>query len=90
MARVLYKKPQLLILDEATAAMDRNTEQFTINLLQKVKKECAIFFISHRLNMLKNIADNIYILENKTISTSGNHSELMETENFYSEYWDVV
>jgi ABC-type bacteriocin/lantibiotic exporter with double-glycine peptidase domain len=90
LARALYKKPQLLILDEATAAMDRNTEQFTINLLQKVKKECAIFFISHRLNMLKNIADTIYILENKTISTSGNHSELMETENFYSEYWEVV
>jgi ABC-type bacteriocin/lantibiotic exporter with double-glycine peptidase domain len=90
LARALYKKPQLLILDEATAAMDRNTEQFTINLLQKVKKECAIFFISHRLNMLKNIADTIYILENKTISTSGNHSELMETENFYSNYWEVV
>jgi ABC-type bacteriocin/lantibiotic exporter with double-glycine peptidase domain len=90
LARALYKKPQLLILDEATAAMDRNTEQFTINILQKVKKECAIFFISHRLNMLKNIADTIYILENKTISASGNHSELMETENFYSEYWEAV
>lgn len=90
LARALYKKPQLLILDEATAAMDRNTEQFTINILQKVKKECAIFFISHRLNMLKNIADTIYILENKTISTSGNHSKLMETENFYSEYWETV
>jgi ABC-type bacteriocin/lantibiotic exporter with double-glycine peptidase domain len=88
LARALYKKPQLLILDEATAAMDRNTEQFTINLLQKVKKECAIFFISHRLNMLKNIADTIYIIENKTISISGNHSELMLTENFYSIYWD--
>lgn len=88
LARALYKKPQLLILDEATAAMDRNTEQFTLTLLQKIKKECAIFFISHRLNMLKNIADTIYILENKTISISGNHSKLMETENFYSEYWE--
>jgi ABC-type bacteriocin/lantibiotic exporter with double-glycine peptidase domain len=89
LARALYKKPQLLILDEATAAMDRNTEQFTINLLQKVKKECAIFFISHRLNMLKNIADTIYILEDKTVSISGNHLELMETKNFYSEYWET-
>lgn len=86
-ARALYKKPQLLILDEATAAMDRNTEQFTINLLQKIKKDCAVFFISHRLNMLKNIADTICILENKTISVSGNHQKLMETDNFYSEYW---
>ncbi|WP_369752767.1 peptidase domain-containing ABC transporter [Flavobacterium sp. WC2409] len=88
LARALYKKPQLLILDEATAAMDRNTEQFTINLLQKIKKDCAVFFISHRLNRLKNIADNIYILENKSISVSGNHPELMETENFYSAYWN--
>lgn len=87
LARALYKKPQFLILDEATAAMDRNTEQFTIDLLQKVKKDCAVFFISHRLNMLKNIADTIYILENKTISVSGNHQKLMETDNFYSEYW---
>jgi ABC-type bacteriocin/lantibiotic exporter with double-glycine peptidase domain len=90
LARALYKKPQLLILDEATAAMDKNTEQFTINILQKVKKECAIFFISHRLNMLKNIADTIYILENKTISTSGNHLKLMETENFYSIFWETA
>jgi ABC-type bacteriocin/lantibiotic exporter with double-glycine peptidase domain len=88
LARALYKKPQLLILDEATAAMDRNTEQFVISLLQKVKKECAVFFISHRLSMLKNIADTIYILENKTISASGDHLELMETENFYSAYWN--
>jgi ATP-binding cassette subfamily B protein len=87
LARALYKKPQFLILDEATSAMDRNTEQFTINLLQKVKKDCAVFFISHRLNMLKNIADTIYILENNTISTSGNHYQLMETNNFYSDYW---
>jgi ATP-binding cassette subfamily B protein len=67
--------------------MDRNTEKFTIDLLQKVKKDCAVFFISHRLNMLKNIADIIYILENKSISISGNHQKLMETNNFYSEYW---
>jgi ATP-binding cassette subfamily B protein len=87
LARVLYKKPQLLILDEATAAMDRNTENFTLELLQKIKSNCAIFFISHRLNTLKNIADTIYILENKTIETSGNHEKLMETDNFYSEYW---
>jgi ABC-type bacteriocin/lantibiotic exporter with double-glycine peptidase domain len=88
LARALYKKPQLLILDEATAAMDRNTEQFTIDLLQKVKENCGIFFISHRLNMLKNIADTIYILENKTISISGNHDELLQTNNFYSDYWN--
>lgn len=88
LARALYKKPQFLILDEATSAMDRNTENFTMRLLQKIKPNCAILFISHRLNKLKNIADIIYILENKTISKFGNHQQLMESRNFYSEYWE--
>ncbi len=87
MARVLYKKPQLLILDEATAAMDRNTEKFTMNLLSMLKKDIAVLFISHRLHTLKNNADKIYIIENNTISNTGNHTELLNTTNFYSEYW---
>lgn len=87
LARVLYKKPQFLILDEATAAMDRNTENFSIRLFEKIKPNCAIFFISHRLNALKKIADVIYVLDNKTITHCGSHNELMETNNFYSDYW---
>ena len=87
LARVLYKKPQFLILDEATSAMDRNTENFTMNLFEKIKPNCAIFFISHRLNALRNIADLIYVLDNKTISHFGSHNELMQSDNFYSEYW---
>jgi len=87
LARVLYKKPQFLILDEATSAMDRNTENFTMNLFEKIKPNCAIFFISHRLNALKNIADIIYVLDNKTITNFGSHKELMQSDNFYSDYW---
>ncbi|MEZ0183144.1 peptidase domain-containing ABC transporter [Flavobacterium oncorhynchi] len=87
LARALYKKPQFLILDEATSAMDRNTENFTMQLLQRIKPDCAVLFISHRLNKLKSIADTIYILENQTIKQFGNHAELMQTDNFYSAYW---
>lgn len=87
LARVLYKKPQFLILDEATSAMDRNTENFTMNLFDKIKPNCSVLFISHRLNTLKNIADVIYVLDNKTISHFGNHNILMQTNNFYSGYW---
>ncbi len=87
LARVLYKKPQLLILDEATAAMDRNTENFTMNLFEKIKPQCAILFISHRLNTLKKISDTIYVLDSKTITHFGSHNELMKTSNFYSDYW---
>lgn len=86
-ARALYKKPQILILDEATASMDRKTEKFVLQLLQKIKHECAVFFISHRLHSAKEIADIIYVLDQKTITVSGNHQKLLETQNFYSDFW---
>lgn len=88
LARVLYKKPQLLILDEITSAMDRKTEKFVMDLLDRVKLNCAIFFISHRLNTLKEFADMIYVLENKTIRYFGTHNDLMKKSNFYSDYWN--
>ncbi len=90
LARVLYKKPQFLILDEATSAMDRNTEKFTINLLSKLKNDIAVLFISHRLHTLKNMADRIYVLEEGNITSSGNHQKLLETTNFYSEFWEDI
>jgi ATP-binding cassette subfamily B protein len=90
LARVLYKKPQFLILDEATSAMDRNTEKFSMNLIEKIKPSCAILFISHRLNTLKHNADTIYILENKTIISKGTHNNLMQSENFYSDYFKTI
>lgn len=87
LARVLYKKPQFLILDEATSAMDKRTENFTLGILNKIKPHTAIFYISHRLNTLKDLADNIYVLENQTTFVSGSHYELLQTSNFYSDYW---
>lgn len=88
--RVLYKKPQLLILDEFTSAMDRKTEKFVLNLLKKLKSELTIIFISHRLHSLPQIANTIYVLENGEISNFGNHKKLMESKNFYSEFWNEL
>ncbi len=88
--RVLYKKPQLLLLDEFTSAMDRNTEKFVLDLLNKLKESLTIIFISHRLHSLPQIADTIYVLENGEISNVGNHNKLMETTNFYSEFWSAL
>ncbi len=86
-ARVLYKKPQFLLLDEPTSAMDRNTEKFTMQLLKNLKQNIAVLFISHRLHTLKNIADRICVLENAVILTQGDHQKLLETDNFYSFFW---
>lgn len=85
--RALYKKPKVLLLDEFTSAMDRKTEQFVLELLNKLKSELTIIFISHRLHSLPKIADRIYVLENGIISDFGNHEKLMESKNFYSEFW---
>jgi ATP-binding cassette subfamily B protein len=87
LARVLYKKPQLLILDEATAAMDRRTEKFSVELISKLKNEMGVLFISHRLETLKKYADKIYVLENGEVQIQGTHLELLKTSNFYSDYW---
>lgn len=85
--RALYKKPKILLLDEFTSAMDRKTETYTLNLLNRLKSELAIIFISHRLHSLPKIADEIYVLENGLISNHGPHEKLMESENFYSAFW---
>lgn len=51
LARALFSRPQLLILDEATAAMDRESERFVLNLLTQLKMDIAIIFITHRLHV---------------------------------------
>jgi len=71
LARALYKKPKLLLLDEATAAMDHRTESFVAGLLQTLKNQMAVAIVTHRAP-LAGMADTIYVIENNTISTSGN------------------
>jgi len=86
-ARALFKKPQLLILDEATSAMDRHTEAFVHRILNQIKCDSLTLFISHRLHSLQHFADRICILENGTVSHSGTHNHLMQTQNFYSDFF---
>lgn len=88
LARALYHKPQLLILDEATASMDRKSEQFVLKLLSKIKNEMGIIFITHRLHVLKSFCDRIYIIENGTTLKNGTHETLLQSENIYSHYWN--
>lgn len=87
-ARALYHNPQLLILDEATSAMDIISEQLVLKLLNRIKSKMGILFITHRYHVLKYISDNIYIIENGTISNYGSHEKLLKTKNMYSNYWN--
>ncbi len=90
-ARALYRNPQLLILDEATSAMDKVTEEFITSLIKKLKEEIAVFYISHRFHVLKNISDRIYVIVKGRIQAFGSHAELLGGDNLYSKYWkDII
>lgn len=84
LARALFRKPQLLLLDEATAAMDKNTEAFVLQLLMNIKHNTAIILVTHRIQTARK-ADRIYILDAGEIVASGTPEKLMESANFYSE-----
>jgi ABC-type bacteriocin/lantibiotic exporter with double-glycine peptidase domain len=83
LARALWTKPKFLILDEPTSAMDRNTENFVLKLLNSLKKDTCIILVTHRIKIAR-FSDRIYILEHGKIQAQGKHEELMKTENLYS------
>jgi len=67
LARALYRKPKILLLDEPTAAMDTKTEQFVIDLLQQKKDRFAVFMVTHR-QYLAQISNRVYILEDGKVA----------------------
>lgn len=84
LARALYTKPQLLILDEATAAMDRYTEKKILDLLQTLRKDMGIILVTHRPKTAS-IADRIHIIEGGKMTVSGKPEELIKSKNLYSD-----
>lgn len=82
--RALYQKPGLLLLDEPTSAMDRETEQKVLDLLTQLKNEMAVIMVTHRVQSIKH-ADRIYILKEGEISRSGTPKSLLKSENFFSK-----
>lgn len=86
LARALWKKPQLLLLDEATASMDKNTERFVLQLLQRLSTEMSVLLITHKIQTARQ-ANRVYILENGYISHFGSPQFLLQSSNLYSEGW---
>lgn len=68
LARALFRKPQLLLLDEATAAMDKETESFILSILQKEKTAMAILMVTHR-HKTAEVCDRVFRLEKGEIIT---------------------
>ena len=79
-ARALYHNPQVLILDEATNALDNNTEKAVMEAVNKLSKNLTIILIAHRLNTVKN-CDKIYKLEKGKVVVEGKYDELISDIN---------
>lgn len=70
--------------------MDRNTERFIVELLEKLKSEMITILVTHKMQTAKR-CDRIYLLENGKISISGSHEDLLLKENLYQQSWaDLV
>lgn len=87
-ARALCINPSILVLDDATSAVDMETE-FKIQLaLKEVMKGRTSFIIAHRISSIKH-ADEILVLENGEIKERGNHDELLARNGIYRRIYDI-
>ncbi|MFC4559105.1 ABC transporter ATP-binding protein [Virgibacillus kekensis] len=87
-ARALAFDPAILILDEATANIDTETEAIIQQALEVLKKGRTTMVIAHRLSTIQQ-ADSIFVLENGTIKEQGNHQHLINQEGLYYHMYQM-
>ena len=83
-ARAMLKKPDILILDEATSNLDAITERALDKTISEISKDVTTIFIAHRLSTIKN-CDKIYVLEDGKIIESGDHASLTALGGKYAQ-----
>lgn len=83
-ARALYRKPQVLIMDEATAALDGITEREITETLEELAGKMTLIIIAHRLNTVKH-CDMIYLLHKGKISDWGTYHALLERNKQFQQ-----
>lgn len=82
-ARALYRKPKVLILDEPTSAVDAEAEEAIFNNLHDLSKETTLIFVSHRFSTIRR-ADRILLVSDGQITEQGTHEDLMKMNGEYS------
>ncbi len=81
-ARALYHNPKVLVLDEATNALDVHTEQIVIEEIKKIQEDRTMIVITHRLNSVKDF-DNIIIIEKGQIKQEGKFEKLKNLSEYF-------
>ncbi len=88
MARALYRRPEILVLDEFTSALDAEAEQEMIKLVLAMKDQgITLVVISHKLQIVRQ-ADHIILISDGKVSESGHHDELYGSGGQYRQCWE--
>lgn len=86
-ARALVRKPEILVLDEATSNLDNESEAIVQDSINRVSRSVTTFIIAHRLSTIRK-ADAIYFMSRGQILESGTHDELMEMRGGYYDLYE--
>jgi ATP-binding cassette subfamily B protein len=86
-ARALIRNPRILVLDDALASVDTQTEDRILNHLREIMQGRTTIFISHRVSTVRN-ADRIAVLHDGEIVEYGTHDELIERSGYYTELYN--
>lgn len=86
-ARVMLRRPPILILDEATSSIDTRTEVLVQDAFEELMKGRTSFIVAHRLSTIKN-ADQILVMKAGNIIERGTHDELLAKGGFYSQLYE--
>lgn len=85
-ARAILRKPDILILDEATSNLDTITEQAISATIEDYAKDMTTIIVAHRLSTIRH-CDRIFVMEQGTVIEQGSHEELLEHNGTYAELW---